>query len=33
MGCSKHPIELKLHILQLFEEDHYSTANCVKDFY
>jgi len=32
MGRSKHPIELKLHILQLFEEGHYSIRELCERF-
>lgn len=32
MGRSKHPLELKLHILQLFEEGHYSINELCERF-
>ncbi|TQR26822.1 transposase [Lysinibacillus sphaericus] len=32
MGRSKHPLELKLHILQLFEEGNYSINELCERF-
>ena len=32
MGRCKHPLELKLHILQLFEEGHYSINELCERF-